>query len=167
MELVQVCRNKRELKDISAFFSENFSRVIYCDGAISEKAISLLKTYALSRGLRTVDAIIAATAIAGKASFATRNYRHFSMMDEMTKHAAPSKNEGEPDKRIDALSSQFCGRGKFGHKAERTERGRRDRPCRCPIFLYFVPFFGTATPDKRRVFPAFREDLPVIIINNC
>ena len=48
------------------------------------KAISLLKTYALSHGLRTVDAIIAATAITSKASFATCNYRHFSMMDEMT-----------------------------------------------------------------------------------
>lgn len=84
MELIQGCRNKRELKDITAFFSENFSRVVHCDGAISEKAMSLLKTYALSHGLRTVDAIIAATAITSKASFATCNYRHFSMMDEMT-----------------------------------------------------------------------------------
>jgi hypothetical protein len=84
MELIQGCRNKRELKDITAFFSENFSHVVHCDGAISEKAISLLKTYALSHGLRTVDAIIAATAIASKASFATCNYRHFSMTDEMT-----------------------------------------------------------------------------------
>lgn len=83
MELIQGCRNKKELKDINAFFKENFQHIVHCDNEISEKAMLLLKTYALSHGLRTVDAIIAATAIVRKALFATCNYRHFSMMEDI------------------------------------------------------------------------------------
>jgi hypothetical protein len=37
----------------------------------------LLEHYALSDGLRTVDALIAASAIAYKAALATANFKHF------------------------------------------------------------------------------------------
>ena len=83
MELIQGCKNKKELKVISDFCRENFSRVIHCDEIISEKAISLLRSYSLSHGLRTVDAIIAATSMTGKFTLVTGNWRHFNMIEKM------------------------------------------------------------------------------------
>jgi predicted nucleic acid-binding protein len=80
MELIQGCRNKKELKDIMAFIKNN-CRIIHCDKDVSEKAISLIQTYALSHGLRTVDAIIAATVLVNKTCLATANYRHFDMIE--------------------------------------------------------------------------------------
>jgi predicted nucleic acid-binding protein len=80
MELIQGCRNKKELKDIMAFIRDN-CRIIHCDKDVSEKAISLIQIYALSHGLRTVDAIIAATVLVNKAYLATANYRHFDMIE--------------------------------------------------------------------------------------
>jgi predicted nucleic acid-binding protein len=82
MELIQGCRNKKELKDIMAFIKNN-CRIIHCDNNVSEKAISLIQTYALSHGLRTVDAIIAATVLVNKTCLATANYRHFDMIESV------------------------------------------------------------------------------------
>jgi predicted nucleic acid-binding protein len=82
MELIQGCRNKEELKYIMAFIKNN-CRIIHCDNNVSEKAISLIQTYALSHGLRTVDAIIAATVLVNKTCLATANYRHFDMIESV------------------------------------------------------------------------------------
>jgi predicted nucleic acid-binding protein len=82
MELIQGCRNKKELKDIMAFIGDN-CHIIHCDNNVSEKAISLIQIYALSHGLRTVDAIIAATVLVNKACLATANYRHFDMIESV------------------------------------------------------------------------------------
>ena len=68
---------KKWLKGIREFIRQNFLEVIYPDERISEKAIWLLEHYALSDGLRTVDALIAASAIAYKAALATANFKHF------------------------------------------------------------------------------------------
>ena len=65
------------MKGIKEFIRQNFLEVIYPDERISEKAIWLLEHYALSDGLRTVDALIAASAIAYKAALATANFKHF------------------------------------------------------------------------------------------
>ena len=65
-----------------AFIGDN-CRIIHCDNNVSEKAISLIQTYALSHGLRTVDAIIAATVLVNKACLATANYRHFNMIESV------------------------------------------------------------------------------------
>ncbi len=81
MELIQGCADKNELKSVKEFIRVNFSKTIYPDEKISEKAIALLEHYALSDGLRTVDAIIAASALSQKASFATANYKHFKSID--------------------------------------------------------------------------------------
>jgi predicted nucleic acid-binding protein len=77
MELIQGCIDKSELKSVKEFIRLNFPRVIYPDEKIAEKAIVLLERYALSAGLRTVDALIAASAIFHKSALATANYRHF------------------------------------------------------------------------------------------
>lgn len=77
MELIQGCLNKKELKDIKEFINCNFSSVIHPDERISEKAILLLEKHSLSDGLRTVDSIIAASALIKNSTLATANYRHF------------------------------------------------------------------------------------------
>lgn len=77
MELIQGCRNREELKNIKEFVQQNISTIIYPDEKITEKAILLLEKHALPDGLRTVDALIAASALIKGSSFASANYRHF------------------------------------------------------------------------------------------
>ncbi len=77
MELIQGCLDKNELKIIKKFIKENISTVIHPDEKISEKAVILLERYSLSDGLRTVDALIAASALLRGASLATSNDKHF------------------------------------------------------------------------------------------
>ena len=81
MELIQGCADKSELKSVKEFIRLNFSKIIYPDERISEKAIGLLEHYALSDGLRTVDALIAASALSHKAALATANYKHFKSIE--------------------------------------------------------------------------------------
>jgi len=77
MELVQGCLNKEELKSVKKFIRENISQVVHPDERISEKAIHLLEKHAMPDGLRTVDALIAASALINGATLATANYKHF------------------------------------------------------------------------------------------
>jgi predicted nucleic acid-binding protein len=77
MELIQGCLNKKELRTVKQFINLNFSLVIYPDEKISEKAILLLERHASSDGLRTVDALIAASVLSGRNTLATANYKHF------------------------------------------------------------------------------------------
>lgn len=77
MELVQGCLSKEELKNIKGFIKDNICHIAHPDEAISEKAILLLERYASSDGLRTADAVIAATAITIDANLVTGNIRHF------------------------------------------------------------------------------------------
>ena len=81
MELIQGCANRNELKSVKDFIRMNFSNVIYPDERVFEKAIGLLEHYALSEGLRTVDAIIAASALSHKVALATANYKHFKSIE--------------------------------------------------------------------------------------
>lgn len=77
MELLQGSRDKKESITIKDFLKLNVSRIIHPDEKISEKAIILIERHALSDGLRTVDALIASTALTGNAFLATANYKHF------------------------------------------------------------------------------------------
>ncbi len=81
MELIQGCADKNELKSVKEFIRLNFSKIIYLDERISERAIGLLEHYALSDGLRTIDALIAASASSHKAALATANYEHFRSIE--------------------------------------------------------------------------------------
>ncbi len=81
MELIQGCLNKREMKNIKEFTRLNFSKIVCPDEKIFERAASLLERHALSDGLRTVDALIAASAISHKATLATANYAHFKSIE--------------------------------------------------------------------------------------
>ena len=82
MELIQGCSNKTELRGVRDFIKENL-QIIHFDQNISNRAISLLQIYSLSHGLRTIDAIIASTALVRKTLLATGNYRHFDMIKNL------------------------------------------------------------------------------------
>jgi predicted nucleic acid-binding protein len=84
MELIQGCRNKKEIKEITAFVAANIALVVHPDRAASEMAIGLLSRYALSERLHTIDALIAATAITTSATLATANARHFGRLPGLT-----------------------------------------------------------------------------------
>ena len=77
MELLQGCRNQEEARQVKAFISENISLVIHPDEIISRRAIGLLEQHASPRGLRVVDALIAATALETASSLATANVKHY------------------------------------------------------------------------------------------
>jgi hypothetical protein len=77
MELIQGCRHRAELVAVKAFVAEDLAAIVYPDEAIARRAIVLLETHALGRGLRTVDALIAATALEASARLATANVKHY------------------------------------------------------------------------------------------
>lgn len=77
MELFQGCRNRLETQDIQAFVAENISRILHPRTSVSEKAIHLTQEFAISHGLRVIDALIAASALLHRARLATGNERHF------------------------------------------------------------------------------------------
>lgn len=83
MELIQGCLDKNELRIIKKFIKDNIFAVIHPDEKISEKAIILLEHYSLSDGLRTIDALIAASALTNAASLATANYKHFKNISNL------------------------------------------------------------------------------------
>lgn len=84
MELIQGCRDKKELKTIRTFFRENISSMVHPNDKISEKAIDLLEHHALSDGLRTVDSLIAASALINDAPLVTANWKHFKGITGLT-----------------------------------------------------------------------------------
>jgi predicted nucleic acid-binding protein len=75
MELIVGCANKVELQTLENFLKP--FHIIKIDQSISDKAVDLLKTYRLSHGLLIADGLIAATAIAWKYPFITKNQRDY------------------------------------------------------------------------------------------
>ena len=77
MELAQGCRDRQELRAVKEFIRDNIAGVIHPDERISEKAITLLEGHASADGLRTVDALVAATALREDDTLVSANYKHF------------------------------------------------------------------------------------------
>jgi len=77
MELVQGCRDRQELRAVKEFIRDNIAGVIHPDERISEKASTLLEGHASTDGLRTIDALVAATALREDDTLVSANYKHF------------------------------------------------------------------------------------------
>jgi len=77
MELVQGCRDRQEQRAVKEFIRENIAGVIHPNEDISGKAIALLEGHASADGLRTIDALVAATALREDVTFVTANHKHF------------------------------------------------------------------------------------------
>ena len=81
-ELIVGARNQRDVESIDALI-----RTLPVHAELGEQittmAYELLKRYAKSRGLRTFDALIAATAIQQSLTLVSRNRKHFEMISEL------------------------------------------------------------------------------------
>lgn len=82
MELVQGCRNRPELEELRRFLRENFERgITHVTDDVSVRALRLLETHSLARGLRVADALIAGTALEAQAVLVTANVKHYRIVD--------------------------------------------------------------------------------------
>ena len=86
MELYQGARNKKELTEIRRFWINHFSEVCPIREEISSLAADLIYDHALPSGLRSGDAIIAATALFHKVPLATANVKHFRSISGLQIH---------------------------------------------------------------------------------
>jgi predicted nucleic acid-binding protein len=78
IELAQGCRNKVELMQLKKGLSISQTEILPLGTTISDKAIALIDSYALSHGLQLGDALIAATALEHGLSILTANAKHFN-----------------------------------------------------------------------------------------
>lgn len=78
IELMQGCRHKKELASIKKGLALSQTLILPMSSAISDRAIALIETYALSHGLQLADALIAATALEHNLTILTANAKHFS-----------------------------------------------------------------------------------------
>lgn len=79
LELIQGCRNKKELSHLKKFLLR--FQLIQIDSLISEKSSLLMEKYNLSHGLMILDAIIAASCIETGAELITRNIKDFKFVE--------------------------------------------------------------------------------------
>jgi len=78
LELIAGAKNKREVSEIGVLLAAYSTH--HMTEAIERRAFELLLAYAKSHGLRTLDSLIAATAIEEGLTLATRNRKHFEMI---------------------------------------------------------------------------------------
>jgi predicted nucleic acid-binding protein len=83
IELVQGCRDKRELLQLKKGLAGRRTEIVPLTPAISQRAADLVEAMALSHGLRLADALIAATAVEHQAVLLTGNRKHFVAVPEM------------------------------------------------------------------------------------
>jgi predicted nucleic acid-binding protein len=81
LELLAGARTQRETTDIDLVLSGY--RAIPPNEDITRRAYYLMKTYAHSHGLHTMDALIAATALEDGLTLATKNRKHFQMISDL------------------------------------------------------------------------------------
>ena len=81
MELAQGCRDKQELARVKKGLALGHTEILPLNAAISDRAMQLIDTYALSHGLQPGDALIAATALEHGAAVLTSNAKHFGAVD--------------------------------------------------------------------------------------
>jgi predicted nucleic acid-binding protein len=79
--LIGGARSQREVNDLEIMISAY--EQIPPTRDVTRRAYYLMKTYAKSSGLQTLDSLIAATAIEEGLALATRNRKHFQMIGEL------------------------------------------------------------------------------------
>lgn len=83
MELLQGARNKTQHKYIKNFLSDFCFATLPFTQTIGHQAANYIEKYSLSCGMRTGDAIIAATAVENNLSLLSGNVKHFKMIPEL------------------------------------------------------------------------------------
>jgi predicted nucleic acid-binding protein len=80
MELVEGARDKRELAHLRKMIADLEMRVLPLSEGIGALAADFLEKHALNNGLGSMDALIAATAVAHETVLATGNVKHFRVI---------------------------------------------------------------------------------------
>jgi len=81
LELLAGARTQRETTDFDLVLSGYHA--IPPNEDINRRAYYLIKTYAHSHGLQTLDSLIAATALEEGLTLATKNRKHFQMIGDL------------------------------------------------------------------------------------
>lgn len=80
IELAQGCRSKAELAKVKNGLSLSDAQILPITTGISDRALALIDTHALSNGLQLGDALIAATALEHGLTLLSGNAKHFSKL---------------------------------------------------------------------------------------
>ena len=83
MELLQCAKNKKQHKYIKDFLTSFDFLVLPFTENIGHRASIYIEEYTLASGLRSGDAIIAATAVENNLPIVTSNVKHFKMIKEL------------------------------------------------------------------------------------
>ena len=83
MELLQCAKNKTQHKYVKDFLSSFGFTVLPLTENIGHRASIYIEEYTLSSGLRSGDAIIAATAVENSLVLASSNSKHFKVIKEL------------------------------------------------------------------------------------
>lgn len=83
MELLQCAKNKTQHKYIKDFLSSFSFIVLPLTENIGHRASIYIEEYTLSSGLRSGDAIIAATAVENNLPLTSSNLKHFKVIKEL------------------------------------------------------------------------------------
>lgn len=83
MELLQCAKNKIQHKYVKDFLSSFGFTVLPLTENIGHRASIYVEEYTLSSGLRSGDAIIAATAVENSLILASSNLKHFKVIKEL------------------------------------------------------------------------------------
>lgn len=81
LELLQGMRNRAELMAVQKSLTLRQAERLPLTPAITERAVLLMETLALSHGLQLGDALIAATGLEYSLTLLTANTKHFSAVD--------------------------------------------------------------------------------------
>jgi len=87
MELLQGARNKREQAHIKDFLWSFAFTIVPLSEDIGHRALIYVEEYALATGLRSADALIAATAVESHQKLVSSNVKHFRAIKELQLHA--------------------------------------------------------------------------------
>ena len=83
MELLQGARSHADMRIIKSFLSDFDFLTLPLTENIGHRALVYIEEYALASGLRSGDALIAATAVENKLALATGNQKHFKPVREL------------------------------------------------------------------------------------
>ena len=83
MELVQGARDKKELKAIKSFLTDNGINILLLTENIGHRASIYMHEYCLSGGLTVLDSMIAATVVEAGETLCTANIKHFRIIKDL------------------------------------------------------------------------------------
>ena len=83
MELLQGAKNKAEQKHIRDFICSFDFSILPLSENIGHRALIYVEEYSLSAGMRSADALIAATSVEANLRLVTGNTKHFRAVKEL------------------------------------------------------------------------------------